>query len=84
MSPDDLSRALTQPGRASIPYLDRYNLDRPLMLECFRLQGYQTRRDLSLPELPERAIVASRLRESGGNRSLAPMSSSYNLHEIPH
>ena len=24
------------PGRASIPYLDRYSPDRPLMLECFR------------------------------------------------
>jgi pimeloyl-ACP methyl ester carboxylesterase len=38
MSPDDLARALVQPGRASIPYLDRYNPDRPLMLECFRPQ----------------------------------------------
>ena len=36
MSPDDLARALLQPGRASIPYLDHYNPDRPLMLECFR------------------------------------------------
>lgn len=25
MGPDDLSRALAQPGRASIPYLDQYN-----------------------------------------------------------
>jgi hypothetical protein len=40
MSPDDLSRALVQPGRASIPYLDRYSPDRPLVLECFRPQGY--------------------------------------------
>ena len=36
MSPDDLSRALAQPGRASIPYLDRCSPDRPLVLECFR------------------------------------------------
>ena len=35
MSPDDLARALVQPGRASIPYLDRYNPERPLVLECF-------------------------------------------------
>ena len=40
MSPDDLARALAQPGRASIPYLDRYNPDRPLVLECFRAQGH--------------------------------------------
>ena len=36
MSPDELAKALAQPGRASIPYLDRYNPDRPLVLECFR------------------------------------------------
>jgi pimeloyl-ACP methyl ester carboxylesterase len=36
MNPDDLARALAQPGRASIPYLDRYNPERPLALECFR------------------------------------------------
>jgi len=40
MSPDDLARALVQPGRASIPYLDSYNPDRPLMLECFRTQAH--------------------------------------------
>ena len=40
MSPDDLARALAQPGRASIPYLDRYNPDRPLVLECFQPQGH--------------------------------------------
>ena len=40
MSPDDLSRALVEPGRTSIPYLDRYNPDRPLVLECFRPQGH--------------------------------------------
>jgi len=32
MSPEDLAKALTQPGRASIPYFDRYNPDRPLVL----------------------------------------------------
>ena len=40
MTPDDLSRALAHPGRASIPYLDRYSPDRPLVLECFRPQGH--------------------------------------------
>ena len=33
MSPDELAKVLAQPGRASIPYLDRYNPERPLMLE---------------------------------------------------
>src|SRR4051794_17685841 len=36
MSPDELANALAQPGRATIPYLDRYNPERPLALECFR------------------------------------------------
>jgi pimeloyl-ACP methyl ester carboxylesterase len=36
MSPVDLSRALQQPGRASIPYIDAFNSDRPLVLEIFR------------------------------------------------
>jgi hypothetical protein len=36
MSPDELAKALAQPGRASIRYLDRYNPERPLALECFR------------------------------------------------
>jgi pimeloyl-ACP methyl ester carboxylesterase len=36
MSPDELAKALAQPGRATIRYLDRYNPDRPLVLECFR------------------------------------------------
>jgi hypothetical protein len=40
MSPDNLSRALVQPGRASILYLDRYSPDRPLVLECFRPHGH--------------------------------------------
>src|SRR3954467_2102697 len=35
MSPDELAKTLAQPGRASFPYLDRYNPDRPLVLECF-------------------------------------------------
>src|SRR3954464_6221765 len=42
MGPDDIARALAQPGRASIPYLDRYNPDRPLMLECFRPQAHNS------------------------------------------
>jgi hypothetical protein len=40
MNPEDLAKALAQPGRASIPYLDRYSPDRPLVLECFRPQGH--------------------------------------------
>ena len=40
MSPDELAKALAQPGRASIPYLDRYSPDRPLVLECFRPQAH--------------------------------------------
>src|SRR2546430_15109899 len=40
MSPDELAKALAQPGRATIRYLDRYNLDRPLVLECFRPQAH--------------------------------------------
>src|SRR3954464_3365670 len=42
MGPDDIARALAQPGRASIPYLDRYNPDRPLVLECFRPQAHNS------------------------------------------
>jgi hypothetical protein len=40
MSPDDLARALEEPGRASIPYLDRYSPERLLVLECFRPQAH--------------------------------------------
>ena len=40
MSPEDLSRALVEPGRASIPYRDHYSADRPLVLECFRPRGH--------------------------------------------
>ena len=40
MSPDELAKALAQPGRASIAYLDRYNPDRPLVLECFRPRAH--------------------------------------------
>jgi pimeloyl-ACP methyl ester carboxylesterase len=36
LSPLELSRALQQSGRASIPYVDRFSPDRPLVLECFR------------------------------------------------
>ena len=39
MSPEDLSRALVQPGRASIPYLDRYSADRPLVRGILRGMG---------------------------------------------
>ena len=40
MSPDDLAKALEQPGRASIPYFDRYSPDRLLVLECFRAPAH--------------------------------------------
>jgi pimeloyl-ACP methyl ester carboxylesterase len=40
MSPDELARALAPPGRASIPYHDRYSPDRKLVLECFRPQTH--------------------------------------------
>jgi pimeloyl-ACP methyl ester carboxylesterase len=36
MSPTDVFRMLQQRGRISIAYLDRFNADRPLVLECFR------------------------------------------------
>ena len=51
MSPDDLSRALVQPGRASIPYLDRYIPDRPLVLECFRPQGHNPDKPVDFDQL---------------------------------
>jgi pimeloyl-ACP methyl ester carboxylesterase len=35
MNPTDLAGALASPGRASIPYTDPFNRDRPLVLECF-------------------------------------------------
>jgi hypothetical protein len=40
MNPIDLFRALRQPGRTSLPYLDRFSPDRPLVLECFRPQQH--------------------------------------------
>jgi len=43
-----------------------------------------TKRDLSLPKLPERAIVASQLPRTRGMPVLGAKSSSHNLHEIPH
>src|SRR5947209_5364227 len=36
LAPTDLANALARPGRASIPYADSFNPDRPLVLECFR------------------------------------------------
>jgi pimeloyl-ACP methyl ester carboxylesterase len=35
MNPVDLLQALQRPGRSSIPYVHRFEPDRPLMLECF-------------------------------------------------
>src|SRR5690349_2440592 len=40
MSPDELAKALARPGRVSIPYLDRYSPDGPLVLERFRPRGH--------------------------------------------
>ena len=40
MSPSDLSQALQQIGRASIPYLDPFSPDRPLVLESYRPPRY--------------------------------------------
>ena len=35
MKPDDLAKALASRGRSSIPYIDRFSPERPLVLECF-------------------------------------------------
>lgn len=40
MNPTDLAAALAQPGRASVPYIDPFSPDRPLILECFRPERY--------------------------------------------
>jgi pimeloyl-ACP methyl ester carboxylesterase len=36
LAPPDIANALARPGRASIPYADPFNPDRPLALESFR------------------------------------------------
>src|SRR5271154_3771944 len=36
MTPEDLAKALAGSGRATIPHLDPFNPDRPLVLECYR------------------------------------------------
>ncbi len=36
MTPEDLARALPPGGSATIPYIDPFNPDRPLVLECHR------------------------------------------------
>jgi pimeloyl-ACP methyl ester carboxylesterase len=40
MMPDDLARALMLRGPTSIPYIDRFSPERPLLLECFRPQAH--------------------------------------------
>jgi pimeloyl-ACP methyl ester carboxylesterase len=40
LAPTDLAKALARPGRASLPYVDRFSPDRPLVLECFRPQRH--------------------------------------------
>jgi hypothetical protein len=44
-------RALTQPGRASLPYLDRYSPDRPLVLECFRPRAHDSDKPVVILEM---------------------------------
>ena len=41
LTPDALATALNAPGRASIPFLDPANPDRPLVLECYRAPGHR-------------------------------------------
>jgi poly(3-hydroxybutyrate) depolymerase len=36
LAPTDLANAPARPGRASLPYVDLFSPDRPLVLECFR------------------------------------------------
>lgn len=36
MTPEELTQALPAGGSASIPYIDPFNPDRPLTLECHR------------------------------------------------
>jgi len=40
MMPDDLARALAVKGRISIPYIDRFSPERPLVLECFHPRAH--------------------------------------------
>ena len=41
LTPEALAAALATPGRASIPCLDPFNLDRPLVLECYRAANHR-------------------------------------------
>jgi poly(3-hydroxybutyrate) depolymerase len=44
MIPDDLAKALAERGRVTIPYVDAFNPDRPLVLECFRPPAHTAER----------------------------------------
>jgi poly(3-hydroxybutyrate) depolymerase len=41
LTPEALAAALPATGRASIPYLDPFSPDRPLVLECYRPAGHR-------------------------------------------
>lgn len=58
MMPDDLATALATRGRSSIPYLDRFSPERPLVLECFRPHAHT-------PEKPV-VIVQHGMSRNGG------------------
>jgi pimeloyl-ACP methyl ester carboxylesterase len=42
MPPTDLADALAHRGRASIPYVDPFSPDRPLILECFKPKSHDS------------------------------------------
>jgi hypothetical protein len=58
MTPDDLIKALPTGGSASIPYIDPYHPDRPLLLECHRPATHT-------PDKPV-VIVQHGMRRNGG------------------
>ena len=62
MSPDELAKVLAQPGRASIPYLDRYNPDRPLVLECFRPQAHTSDKPVMIVQHAQAATARNTAR----------------------
>jgi hypothetical protein len=70
MSPDEFARALAQPGRASIPYLDRYSPYRPLVLECFRPQAHNPDKPVVIVQHGRAAMA----RNTARHRSRLPSS----------
>ena len=65
MSPNDLATALAQAGRASIPYLDDYSPDRPLVLECFRPHIHNPDKPVVIVQHVERAAMARNIAKHG-------------------